>query len=58
MIHVQKYCARRVKDGAEVRGYVAVACEGKAMWIMVPVKGTIDQFRCVEVEPDSLVPLC
>lgn len=58
MIHVQKYCARRVKDGAEVRGFAAVACDSKAVWIMVPVKDTIDKFHCVQVKPDSLVPIC
>ena len=58
MIHVQKYCARRVKDGSEVRGYAAVACDGKAVWIMVPVKGKEDKFTGLQVDPDSLVPLC
>ena len=57
MIHVQKYCARRIKDGTEVRGYAAVGCESGAVWIMVPVKGT-DDFSCVQVEPESLIPLC
>lgn len=57
MIHVQKYCARRIKDGTEVRGYAAVGCESRAVWIMVPVKGT-DNFSCVQVESESLIPLC
>ena len=57
MIHVQRYSGKRVKDGSEVRGYAAVGCESKAVWIMIPHKDDPTKFHSVEVQPDSLVPV-
>ena len=58
MKHIQQYSGDRVKDGTPVRGYAAIGSESNAAWILVPTKGTEDQFHIVEVKPDSLVPLC
>ena len=57
MIHVQRYSGKRVKDGSEIRGYAAIGGESERAFILVPAKGTSDQFHIVEVQPDSLVPV-
>lgn len=57
MKHVQKYSGKRVEDGSDVRGYAAISGESERAFILVPAKGTSDQFHIVEVQIDSLVPI-
>lgn len=57
MQYIQKYAANRVKDGSLVVGYAAIGYESTTAWIMVPTKGTTDQFHMVQVNPESIVPL-
>jgi len=57
MQYIQKYSGRRIKDDTTVRGYAAIGYESTTAWIMVPTKGTTDQFHVVQVDPESLVPL-
>ena len=57
MIHVQQYSGKRMADGSDVRGYAAISCESDRAFILVPAKGTSDQFHIVEVQPESLVPV-
>ena len=57
MIQIQKYKARRVKDGALVSGYAAVGAESGVAWIMIPTAGTDNQFHCVEVDGETLEEL-
>ena len=38
-------------------GYAAIGYESTTAWIMVPTKGTTDQFHMVQVNPESIVPL-
>ena len=56
-MYIQKYSGRRIKDGTTVRGYAAIGYESSTAWIMVPAKGTTDQFHVVQVDPESIVPL-
>ena len=57
MKHIQKYSGKRVTDGSDVRGYAAIGGESERAFILVPAKGTSDQFHIVEVQPDSLIPI-
>ena len=57
MIHIQRYSGQRVKDGATVTGYAAVASESDKAFILIPAKETNNKFHIVEVTPDTLVPV-
>lgn len=52
---VQKYSARHVKDGKEVRGYAAIGKENGKAFILIPA--SCDSFSIVEVEKESIIPL-
>lgn len=58
MIHIQRYCGQRVKDGKTVKGYAAISCENDTAWILMPVVSSDDKFFIVQVDPESLIPLC
>ena len=53
-MNIHMYCARRIKDGNEVKGYPAISGDGTCAWIMVPVPGTDNQFHSVHVDGDSI----
>ena len=57
MIDIQRYSGQRVKDGATVTGYAAVASESDKAFILIPSRETNNKFYIVEVAPDTLVPV-
>lgn len=52
MKEIKQYKARRIKDGAIVRGYAAQETESGMVWIMIPAGES--SFHIVEVDGETV----